>query len=90
MDPMRRLCVAIECGSARAFVGEDLACRADQDLGHRVDGDELFDWIENRFEPESAADAQARDRLAEFAAFVRADGGFAAMAAKLQSDLGIP
>ncbi|MDC0935213.1 hypothetical protein OAS39_02925 [Pirellulales bacterium] len=89
MDPLRRLYVALETGSFRAFIGEELARRADGEVGHRVDGEELLDWIESRFEPQDVDEVHRRDRLLEFITFVRADGGFEEMAAKVRMDLGI-
>ncbi|MCA9261493.1 MAG: hypothetical protein KDA61_19890 [Planctomycetales bacterium] len=90
MDPMRRLLAAIEHGSARAFVGEEIAKRADAALGRRVDGDALFDWIESDYAPTSEEERHRRERLVEFIAIARADGGFEQMAAKLRSDLSSP
>ena len=90
MNKIRRLLAAIESGSVRAFVGQELARAADKDLGYRVDGDALFAWIEHRFEPQNDADRRTRDRLVEFASIANADGGFAVMTAKLRDDLASP
>lgn len=89
MDPLRRLHVALEAGSFRAFIGDELARRADEDLGFRADGEQLIDWVENSFQPQDTNEAQRRERLLEFIAFVRADGGFEEMAAKVREDLGM-
>ena len=89
MDPLRRLIVAIQVGSVRAFVGEELARRADTALGVRAEGDALLDWIETDYTPQDDEDIERYERLQGFVAYVRAEGGFNALAAQLREDLGI-
>jgi hypothetical protein len=66
MDPLRRLMVAIEAGSVRAFVGEELARRADTSLGMRAEGEALLDWIETGYTPLDEEDAARHERLQGF------------------------
>ncbi len=87
MDPLRRLNVALEVGSARAYVGERMAKQADKALGRRVEGDELLEWLAANYEPVEGERTDARERLAAFVTIVKADGGFEEMARKIRSDL---
>lgn len=88
MDRVRRLVVALETGSIRAFVGEEIARQADAALGRRVDGQALCDWIVQQWQPASESECADHARLVEFLTLVQQlDGSFDAMAAKVRDDL---
>jgi hypothetical protein len=88
MDRVRRLVVALETGSIRAFVGEEIARQADAALGCRAEGEALSNWIVQQWQPETEQLRADRNRLVEFLALVQQlDGSFDAMAAKVRDDL---